>query len=477
MADVSAKIFPVIMSGGSGQRLWPLSRESFPKQLLPLIGPETLFQATVSRVSDGEIFAPLTVLASTEHRFIIAEQLRELDNTRARIVLEPCGRDTSAAAATAALLISRQDPDGLMLLMPADHVVAEPAAFVAAVVAATDAARAGAFVLFGVEPTGPATGYGYIRAGDPVAPSVRQVERFVEKPDAATAAGYLRDGGYYWNSGIFLLPVRQLIEELDRFEPELMGDVRAAIDAAKNDMDFLRLDEASFARCRRIAIDRSVMERTDRAVVAPAAFDWRDVGSWSSLWEQGAADADGNVALGDVISQAARNSYFRSEGPLIAALGVDDLIVVATADAVLVARRDADQDVKDLVAKLRASGHVTATETRRVHRPWGSYESVADGERYQVKRITVAPGQSLSLQKHFRRSEHWVVVEGTALVHIDGVETELVADQSTYVPLGAVHRLSNPGSTPLNLIEVQSGDYLGEDDIVRLADDYARAQA
>lgn len=472
---MSAKIFPVILSGGAGSRLWPLSRETFPKQLLPLTGERTLLQEAALRASDPERFEPLMVIANAEHRFIIAEQLREIEAREPTIVLEPVARNTAAAVATAALLANARDPDALILVMPADHFVSEVAGFLKTVDSGLAAARAGKLVLFGIEPDMPSTAYGYIRTGAAAEAGVRAVDAFVEKPDHATAESYLASGDYFWNSGIFLLPAAAVIAELEAHEPKIVAAVRGAIEAATQDMDFLRLDPAAFAESPSTSIDYAVMERTRRAVVAPAAFGWTDVGSWSALWELAGQDEQGNVELGQTLAENTRGSYLRSEGPLIATVGVEDLIVVATPDAVLVASKQADQDVKRVVDRLKALNHVTATQNRRMYRPWGWYEGIHDGDRFQVKRITVKPGHKLSLQKHFHRAEHWVVVNGAAQVHIDGEERLLGENESVYIPLGAVHRLSNPGLVPLNLIEVQSGPYLGEDDIVRLEDAYARA--
>jgi mannose-1-phosphate guanylyltransferase/mannose-1-phosphate guanylyltransferase/mannose-6-phosphate isomerase len=472
---MSAKIFPVILSGGSGSRLWPLSRESFPKQLLALAGEHSMLQGTALRVADPALFHPVMVVANAEHRFVIAEQLRVIGQETPTLVLEPVARNTAPAVAVAALLASAQDPDALILVMPADHAVPDKQTFLDAVMAGAPAARSGALVLFGIKPDSPATGYGYIRAGEPIEGLVRRVDAFVEKPDLASAERYLADGRYSWNSGIFLLPATAVIAELEAHEPAVIAAARAALDAARRDMDFLRLDPEAFAQSPSISIDYAVMERTARAAVVPSSFGWSDVGAWSALWKLAERDADDNVQIGDTLAVDTRGSYLRSEGPLIATVGVDDLIVVATADAVLIANRHKDQDVKTLVERLRASSHKAATQTRRVHRPWGWYEGVAEGERFQVKQITVKPGEKLSLQKHFHRAEHWVVVNGTAEIHVDG-ETRLLAEnESVYIPLGATHRLSNPGMVPLNLIEVQSGAYLGEDDIVRFEDAYARS--
>ena len=469
------KIFPVILSGGSGSRLWPLSRESYPKQLLPLAGAATMLQETAARVADPARFHPVTVVANAEHRFVIAQQLREIGETQATIVLEPMARNTAPAVAAAALLALRQDPAALILVMPADHAVPDKKGFLEAVEAGAAAAGDGSLVLFGIQPDSPATGYGYIRAGEAVKGAARRVDAFVEKPDLATAESYLADGRYSWNSGIFLLPAAAVIEELEKHEPKVVKAVQASLEAAKTDMDFLRLDPDAFAASPSISIDYAVMERTSRAAVVPSTFAWSDVGAWSALWRLASRDGGENVQIGDTVAEDTRGSYLRSEGPLIATVGVEDLIVVATPDAVLVANRHRDQDVKRLVERLRETNHVSATQTRRVYRPWGWYEGVTEGERFQVKQITVYPGQKLSLQKHFHRAEHWVVVNGTAEVQLDDETRLLGENESIYIPLGAKHRLINPGKVPLNLIEVQSGPYLGEDDIVRFEDAYARS--
>ncbi|MGA0604688.1 mannose-1-phosphate guanylyltransferase/mannose-6-phosphate isomerase [Phenylobacterium sp. VNQ135] len=469
-----SKIYPVILSGGSGSRLWPLSRESYPKQLLPLAGERTMLQETAARVMDPAQFGRLMVVANEDHRFVIAEQLRALGVDGPTIVLEPVARNTAPAVAVAAVLAAEQDPDAVILVMPADHVIQDPAGFRAAVRAGQGAAAAGRLVLFGIHPDSPATGYGYIRAGDELGGGARAVAEFVEKPDLATAEGYLADGRYLWNGGIFLLPAAKLLAELRRHEPAVLEAVEAAVAGAQRDLTFLRLDKTAFAKSPSISVDHAVMERTDAAAVVPGDFGWSDVGAWSALWEIGAQDKQANVLLGDVTAQDTRGSYIRSEGPLVVTVGVEDLVVVASSDAVLVTRKDADQGVKTAVELLKARNHPAATQNRRVYRPWGYYEGIHEGDRFQVKRITVNPGEKLSLQKHFHRAEHWVVVNGTAAVHIDGEERLLAENESVYIPLGAVHRLSNPGKVPLNLIEVQSGPYLGEDDIVRFEDVYAR---
>lgn len=469
------KIHPVILSGGTGSRLWPLSRQSFPKQLLPLIGPQTMLQQTARRVEDESKFHPLTVIANVEHRFVIAEQLQHAGARVARIVLEPVARNTAAAIATAALLALQDDDEALLLVMPADHAIPDLPEFVATVLSAVEAARQGALTLFGIPPDSPATCYGYIKPGRRLCNGVRRVAEFAEKPDRARAQTYVGSGEYLWNSGVFLLPARGVVAELERHEPELLAAVRGAIAEAIVDLDFLRLDAKRFSEAPSISFDHAILERTDRAAVVPSRFRWSDVGAWSALWELGEGDCRGNVLLGEVVAQDTTGSYVRSDGPLIAAVGVEDLIIVATPDAVLVTRRGADQEVKLLVEKLRASNHAAATQTRRVHRPWGWYEGLHSGERFQVKRITVNPGGKLSLQKHMHRAEHWVVVTGTADVEVNGGSRLVTENESVYIPLGAIHRLSNPGVVPLNLIEVQSGAYLGEDDILRLEDAYMRS--
>jgi mannose-1-phosphate guanylyltransferase/mannose-1-phosphate guanylyltransferase/mannose-6-phosphate isomerase len=470
------RITPVLLSGGTGSRLWPLSREAYPKQLLPLVGNGTMLQQTAQRALDPARFNAPLVVCNEEHRFIIGEQLRALGIKDARIILEPAGRNTAPAVAVAALCASSDDPDAVILVMPADHVIQDTAGFLAAVQSGAAATAAGRYVLFGIRPTEPATGYGYIRMGAELAgaPGVHEVAAFVEKPDLATATRYLDSGEYLWNGGIFLLPTRTLLEELAQTAPDVLAATRAALGEARRDIDFIRLDPVAFAKSPSISLDHAVMERTKRAAVAPVDIGWTDVGSWSALWEIGDRDPSGNVVSGDVLAEDVQSSYLRSEGPLVAALGVEDLIIVATSDAVLVTRKDRDQDVKRIVERLKAEGREAATQSPQVHRPWGFYQSIHTGERFQVKRITVKPGEKLSLQKHYHRAEHWVVVNGTALVTRDNEEILLRENESIFLPLGCIHRLANPGRVPLNLIEVQSGPYLGEDDIVRNEDIYAR---
>jgi mannose-1-phosphate guanylyltransferase/mannose-1-phosphate guanylyltransferase/mannose-6-phosphate isomerase len=472
-----APIYPVLLSGGSGTRLWPLSRQSHPKQLLALTGPLTMLQETALRV-DEESFQRMVVVGSSDHRFAIAEQLHAIGLTAPRIILEPVGRNTAPAAAVAALAAAEDDPDALVLLMPADHLIVDGQAFRRAVADGALAAAEGHVVLFGIAPKSPATGYGYIEAGEPLAghAGIDTVVRFHEKPDGATAKTYLTSGRHRWNSGIFLVAARVLLSEMETHAPEVVRCARAALDGAVRDLDFCRLHSDSFARSPSISLDHAIMERTDKAAVIPADFAWSDIGAWSELWEAGDRDGDGNVLSGDIKAMNTRNSYVRTEGPLVATLGIEDMIVVATADAVLVARKGADQEVKQLVAALQADHHPAAVSSPLVHRPWGHFQTVELGERYQVKRITVNPGAKLSLQKHYHRAEHWVVVNGTAAVTRDGETMLLRENESVFLPLGCVHRLENPGRIPLNLIEIQSGPYLGEDDIVRFEDLYARSQ-
>ena len=462
---------PVLLSGGSGTRLWPLSREAYPKQFLPLAGADTMLQATWRRVAPLATAAPI-VVANEEHRFLVAEQLRQVGAPRTAILLEPVGRNTAPAIAAAALQAMAGGDDPLLLVLPSDHVVTDEAAFHAAVRQALSAADNGALVTFGIVPAAPETGFGYIQAE--AGEGVRAVRRFVEKPDAATAAGYLWEGGYYWNSGMFLFRASRYLAELERHAPAILAAVRAAIEGAARDGDFIRLDRAAFEASPSDSIDYAVMEKTGRAMVLPVDIGWNDVGSWSALWDVSEQDAHGNAHLGDVIAVDSRNSYAYARR-LVALVGVDDLVVVETDDAVLVARKDKVQQVKDVVARLKAEQRSHAVLHREVHRPWGSYDSIDQADGFRVKRIKVKPGGRLSLQSHARRAEHWIVVRGTARVTRDNDVFDLHANQSTYIPLGARHRLENPGNEVLELIEVQSGDYLGEDDIVRYEDVYGRS--
>ncbi|MEN8219500.1 MAG: mannose-1-phosphate guanylyltransferase/mannose-6-phosphate isomerase [Pseudomonadota bacterium] len=466
---------PVILSGGVGSRLWPLSRESYPKQLLALVGNHTLLQNTVTRL-DGlaDLSAPLMV-CNESHRFLVAEQLRNIGVSPAHIILEPVGRNTAPAAAVAALVAIADDPDAVLLVLPADHLIANAAAFREAVAAGVPLAQANYLVTFGIVPNRSETGYGYINATDFIEDTVAlSVKRFVEKPDLETALRYVDSGEYYWNSGMFLFKASQYLKELEAFAPDILQACRQAIDNAGEDKDFMRLETTTFKACPSDSIDYAVMEHTKGAVVIPLDAGWNDVGAWSSLWEVSEQDGDGNVTMGDVLSENVRDSYLRAEHRLLTAIGVENLMIVETADAVLVAHKDHVQDVKQIVSRLKASERREAELHRKVFRPWGSYECIDVESRFQVKRIMVNPGASLSLQMHYHRSEHWVVVKGTARIMRGDESLILSENQSTYIPLGVKHRLENPGRVPLELIEVQSGSYLGEDDIVRFDDVYGR---
>ncbi|WP_439579557.1 mannose-1-phosphate guanylyltransferase/mannose-6-phosphate isomerase [Elioraea sp.] len=469
------RIVPVILSGGSGTRLWPASRESYPKQLLPLVSGRSMIVETALRAPPSSGFAPPLVVCNDAHRFIIAEQLRDAGVAGSRIVLEPVGRNSAPAIAAAAVLLAEEDPATPLWMMAADAAITDVPALHRAVAIGAAAARAGRIVTFGMTPTAPETGYGYIERGEPI-PGIDgafAAARFVEKPDATTAAQYLAGGRHLWNSGMFLFTAAALIVELERHAPDLLAAVRMSVAERTTDLDFIRLGSA-FTDSPSISLDYAVAEKTDRAAVVPAAIGWSDVGSWAALWELGTRDASGNVAVGDVVLEDARNCYVRSQGPLVAVLGLEDAVVVADEDAVLAMPRARAQDVKRIVDRLKAARRKEATEHRRMYRPWGFYEGLILGERFQVKRIVVRPGGRLSLQKHFHRAEHWVVVNGTALVTRDAETLMVRENESVYLPLGCVHRLENPGKIPLALIEVQSGPYLGEDDIVRIEDVYGR---
>jgi mannose-1-phosphate guanylyltransferase/mannose-6-phosphate isomerase len=466
-------MIPVILSGGSGTRLWPLSREAYPKQFLPLVGKDTMLQATWQRIAPLASAAPM-VVANEEHRFMVAEQLRQVGCVPSAILLEPVGRNTAPAIAVAALQAMREGADPLLLVLPSDHVIADATAFQAAVRQAEPAASQGRLVTFGIVPSAPETGYGYIRAGAALADGVRAVAQFVEKPDEATARGYVASGEYFWNSGMFLFRASVYLAELARQQPSMLAACRAALEGASRDADFVRLDKAAFAACPSDSIDYAVMEHTDAAAVLPIEVGWNDLGSWSALWEVAEQDGNGNAHHGDVLAQDCRNTLAWGHGRLLALLGLENVVVVDTADAVLVAHKDRVQDVKGIVGKLKAEGRSEPTSHRKVYRPWGSYDSIDVGGRFQVKRITVKPGASLSLQMHHHRAEHWIIVSGTGRITRGEEVFTLAENQSTYIPLGVKHRLENPGRLPLELIEVQSGSYLGEDDIVRFEDVYGR---
>ncbi|HEX7983485.1 MAG TPA: mannose-1-phosphate guanylyltransferase/mannose-6-phosphate isomerase [Duganella sp.] len=467
------KIYPVILSGGAGTRLWPLSRAVLPKQLLPLVSDRTMLQETVLRLAGGvDLQAPL-IVCGNEHRFMVAEQLREIGVTPLGIMLESAGRNTAPAVAAAAQYLRALDPEALMLVLPADHVITNRAAFHGVIASAAALAADGALATFGVVPTAPETGYGYIHRGAAVG-SAYKVDRFVEKPDAAKAQAFVDDGGYYWNSGMFLFRAERYLSELAGFAPAIAAAAETAVQKAYRDMDFCRLDEAAFSASPSDSIDYAVMERTEHAVVVPADIGWSDVGSWSALREVLPHDAAGNATRGDVYLDGVSDTLVRAESRIVALVGVRDLVVVETADAVLVAHKDQVQRVKQVVEHLKTSERTEHLHHTRVYRPWGCYEGIDMGERFQVKRITVNPGGKLSLQMHHHRAEHWIVVSGTARVTCGDSVTLLSENQSTYIPIGMNHRLENPGKLPLHLIEVQSGSYLGEDDIVRFEDVYQR---
>ncbi len=466
---------PVLLSGGVGSRLWPVSREAHPKQFLPLAGEISMLQETLQRTAGLPAAAPL-VVCNEEHRFMVAEQLRQLNVKPGALILEPEGRNTAPAVALAALQVVAADPEAIMLVLPADHLIGDVAAFVAAVEQALPLAAEGRLMTFGVVPTTPETGYGYIKCGAELGSGLFDLERFVEKPDGATAQSYLDDGGYLWNSGMYLLRAQTYLDELQRLAPDMLAACRDAMASAAGDMDFVRPEAQAFARCPSDSIDYAVMEKTELGAVVALDCGWSDVGAWSALWEVGERDSDGNVLQGDVIADNCTGSYLRSESRLVAATGVEDVVVVETADAVLVAGRNNVQDVKNIVNALKSGERQEASLHRRVYRPWGSYESLVTADRFQVKRITVNPGQQLSLQMHHHRAEHWIVVNGTAEVTCEDKVFMLGEDESTYIPLGHKHRLANPGHIPLEIIEVQSGTYLGEDDIVRFEDVYGRSK-
>jgi len=469
-------LVPVLLSGGVGSRLWPVSREAHPKQFQALVTEMSLLQDTLRRTDSLEA-APPIVVCNEAHRFMVAEQLRQLGSRASHIVLEPEGRNTAPAVALAALQALQDDEEALLLVLPADHIIRDVPAFAAAVGEAIPQARAGRLLTFGVVPSAPETGYGYIRRGAPIAGAICAIAEFVEKPALDTARAYLASGDYFWNSGMFLLSARSYLDELAQHAPEMQKWCAQAMSGAVRDMDFVRPQRDAFAASPADSIDYAVMEHTTQGAVMPIDCGWSDVGAWSTLWEVSEHDASGNVLHGDVVVEDSHNSYLRSESRLLAAAGVDDLVVVETADAVLVAHRDKVQDIKRVVERLRADGRSEPELHRRVYRPWGNYESLIEAGRFQVKRIVVNPGHTLSLQMHHHRAEHWIVVHGTAEVTCEDRVFMLGEDESTYIPLGHRHRLANPGKIPLELIEVQTGSYLGEDDIVRFEDVYGRSPA
>jgi mannose-1-phosphate guanylyltransferase len=458
----------VIMAGGSGTRLWPFSRAALPKQFLKLLGDHTMLQSSVQRLSGIEVTSSV-VICNEQHRFLVAEQLREIDQL-GPIILEPVGRDTAPAIALAAFT---SDDDPLLLILAADHEIQDEAAFADAVSRAVPLAESGRLVTFGIVPAEPHTGYGYIKRGEPQGLGFH-VDEFVEKPPMELAETYIASGEYYWNSGMFLFRASRYLEELEKCSPDIYAACKAASEQTSTDLDFTRIDKTQFERCPSDSVDYAVMERTADAVVVPMDAGWSDIGSWSSLWNLSEKDSDGNATVGDVVLRDSKNSYIRAEKHLVAAIGVEDLVIVATDDVLLVANKDRVQDVKVIAAQLKEQARPEWELHREVHRPWGQYDSIDSGPRYQVKRITVKPGAKLSVQMHHHRAEHWIVVSGTAKV-FKGEESFLLAEnESTYIPIGVVHSLENPGKLSLELIEVQSGSYLGEDDILRLDDRYGR---
>lgn len=469
-------MIPVILSGGNGSRLWPLSRQAYPKQFLPLVGSQTMLQQTLSRLPLEETEAPV-VVANDEHRFIVKEQLEAMGQEPLSILLEPFGRNTAPAVALAAIEVARKDPKAIMLVLPADHAIDDTEAFRSAVRKGQEAARSGGLVLFGIKPTRPETGYGYIAVGHggDTPGGARPVSRFIEKPDAEKAAALLPAGGYFWNSGMFMFRADSYLAELKKHSPDIYDTCLLAARGFSRDLTFTRIPADIFEHCPDDSIDYAVMEKTSRALLVPMDAGWSDVGSWSTIWDKTEKDQAANAVVGDACLEDSQGCLVHGTDKLVALLGVEDLVVVDTADALMVAHRDRVQDVKKLVTRLKSQQRSETRNHRQVYRPWGSYDSIDCGNRFQVKRITVKPGEQLSLQKHHHRAEHWIVVRGTAEVTRDDETFLLSENESTYIPIGSVHRLLNPGRIPLELIEVQSGAYLGEDDIERLDDRYGRS--
>jgi mannose-1-phosphate guanylyltransferase / mannose-6-phosphate isomerase len=471
----ASKLVPVILSGGSGTRLWPLSREAYPKQFLPLLSDNSLFQATMDRLKGVANLSSPLIICNEQHRFLVAEQARGIGVVPESILLEPIGRNTAPATACAALVAVKNDPDSILLVLPADHVIQNVPVYQKTLASGVKEAGLGKLVTFGIVPSAPETGFGYIRRGEQVAGQTAfRVDRFVEKPDRERAEQYVESGEYYWNSGMFMFRADCFLAELEQFAPQILADCKRSVEEAQTDLDFLRLNSEAFTACPKDSIDYAVMEKTEKSVVVPLDAGWNDVGSWSALWGVGDKDADNNVVAGDVCLEETNNCYINANHRLVATVGLSDHVVVETADSVFVAPKSQVQNVKAIVAQLKDNGRSETVFHRKVYRPWGSYESIFIAKRFQVKLITVNPGSVLSLQMHHHRAEHWVVVCGTAKVTRGDEVMVLKEDQSTYIPLGIKHRLENPGVIPLELIEVQSGSYLGEDDIIRFEDQYGR---
>ena len=464
-------MIPVILSGGSGTRLWPLSRSQHPKQFLPLVSNKTMVQETVLRLQGIQGIQPPMGVCNEDHRFMMAEQLREINAYPSAIILEPVGRNTAPAVVLAALTAK---PEDVLLILPADHVIDDVPAFQAAVDKANALAEQGYLVTFGIVPNQPETGYGYIKAGDGLDQDSYKVASFVEKPDLETAKSYVASGDYYWNSGMFAFKAEQFLQELEKFQPEILAACKKSLIGANRDADFVRLDKEAFMACPADSIDYAVMEKTDKAVVIPLDAEWNDVGSWLALWDVTDKDENGNAVRGDVLTLDTHNSFLHSSSKLITTVGVDNIVVIETDDAVMIAAKDKVQDIKLIVDRLREEKRCEANIHKKVYRPWGYYHCIDEGDRHLAKRIVVKPGAKLSLQKHHHRAEHWVIVKGTALVTKEDQKILLSENESTYIPLGKIHCLENPGVIPLEMVEVQSGSYLGEDDIVRFEDDYGR---
>ena len=471
------KLYPVILSGGAGSRLWPLSRENYPKQLLNLCHDTlSMIQLTAKRASDQKLFHPPTIICNEEHRFIISEQLRTLDIKPQNTILEPVGKNTAPAILLAALDIHAKDKSAILLCMPADHHIRETDQFIETVKKGFDAAKTGKIVTIGITPDSPHTGYGYIQKGKAFKKDAFIVERFTEKPDEKTAKDFLKDGDHFWNSGIVIAPAELLISEIKKYNPDIFQAVEKSLQANTKDLDFTRPDAPLFANCPSLSFDYAVLEKSEHVLVVPSKMHWSDIGSWASLWESRDKDENGNAYQGEVYLEDVKNCYIQSRDKVFAGIGVEDLIIVDLKDTLFVARKDKVDQIKNIFNKLKAKGREEVINHRRVYRPWGFYEQIDEGNRFQVKLIQVKPGGTLSLQKHHHRAEHWVVVNGTARVTCGEDVFLLSENESTYIPLGTIHRLENPGKVPLNMIEVQSGTYLGEDDIVRTEDVYGRAK-